>query len=202
MRTPDEESIPALKLGGRRRTIGYLIPLVNGPLLIWEAYEVYTTLSQGKQWNTGLFLNDVLILLVSLALMTIVPRQMPVYTSTYSFTEMGLRISRFLKGSTTIPYDKIARAEVYVKNEKRGEVSKDALKYAKDSADALRKSGFKFDDYTNDDDRVALLICDEKIYLLSPAYPKAFIHKLRKKTGKLPAQMIELTPKGKRTSEF
>jgi hypothetical protein len=38
--------------------------------------------------------------------------------------------------------------------------------------------------------------------MISPAYPKAFAQKLRKKVGRLPVRMIEFTPRGKRTIDL
>jgi len=89
-----------------------------------------------------------------------------------------------------------------VQDKRSGKVSKEALQYAKESADKLRKSGFKFNDYTNDETNIVLLISGMGIFLLSPLYSKAFIQKLRKRAGTFPATMVELSHSGKRTREI
>jgi hypothetical protein len=186
----------------RRRYLGYFILLVNLPLLIWKAYEVAVGLSAGAQLGSPDIVNDLVLLASSVALVFFFPRWLPVYASRYWLTETGLKISRLLKGTFTIPYASIARAEIYVKDKKRGKVSKEAMQYAREASDSLRKTGFKFTDYTNDDDAIVLLISGNRVYLISPAYPKAFAQKLRKRVGDLPVKMVELTPRGKRVREI
>lgn len=194
--------MPALQLSSRRRYLGYLIPLLNIPLFAWKAYQVSLSLSAGVQWNTFDFLNDLILLAMSLALGLLLPWWVPVYTNRYWFTGTGVKIVRFLKGTVTISYSSIARAEVYMKNRQGVEASNGVIQYAKESVGAMMKSGFKFTDYTNAEDAIVLLISGNRIYMLSPAYPRAFIQKLRKRVRRLPVKMVELTPKGKRVKEL
>lgn len=202
MSAPGEEAVPASKLIGRRRYLGYFIFIVNIPTLALTAYEVALKLSDWAGWNSPDFFSDLILLALSFGLAFVLPRWLPVFASTYRLTGTGLKISRFLKGAVTVPYPSIARADVYVQDKRSGKVSKEALQYAKESADELRKSGFKFSDYTNDDTNIVLLISGKGIFLLSPMYPKAFIQKLRKRAGAFPATMVELSHSGKRTREI
>lgn len=202
MSAPKDEAVPALPLIGRRKYLGYFIFAVNLPLLIWKAYEVALGLSAGTQWNSPDLLNDAILMASSLALVIVFPRWLPIYASRYWLSDTGVKVSRFLKGTVTIPYASIARAEIYIKSQKEGKASKEALQHAKENADALRKSGFKFVDHTNDDEAMILLISRDKVYLLSPTYPKAFAQKLRKRVGTLPVKMMELTSRGKRTRDI
>ncbi len=202
MSTLGEEAVPALPLIRRRKYLGYIVFAVNLPLLIWKAYEVALSLSTGAQWNSPDMLSDAILIASSLALTVVFPRWLPMYTSRYWLTDTGIKVSRFLKSTVTVPYASIARAEIYIKPQKGGKASKEALQHAKENADALRKSGFKFVDYTNDDDAMILLISRDRVYMLSPAYPKAFAQKLRKRIGTLPVKMIELTSRGKRTRDI
>ena len=202
MGAPREEAVPALPLIRRRRYLGYFLFLVNVPLFIWKTYEVSLSLSAGAQWSSSDLISDLILLGSSFSLTFIFPRWLPVLASRYWLTNKGVRVSRFLKGTITIPYGTIARAEIYVKDQRKGEISKDAMEYAKESASALRKSGFKFHDYTNDDSTIVLLIGEKGIYLLSPMYQKTFVQKLRKRVGRLPIKMVELTPRGQRVKEI
>lgn len=202
MSAPGEEAVPASKLIGRRRYLGYFIFIVNIPTLALTAYEVALKLSDWAGWNSPDFFSDLILLALSFGLAFVLPRWLPVFASTYRLTGTGLKISRFLKGAVTVPYPSIARADIYVQDKRSGKVSKEALQYAKESADELRKSGFKFSDYTNDDTNIVLLISGKGIFLLSPMYPKAFIQKLRKRAGAFPATMVELSHSGKRTREI
>lgn len=199
---PRGEAVPALRLIGRRRFLGYFIFLVNLPVMAWNAYKVALDLSAGMQLSSPDLLNELVLLASSFCLSFVLPWWLPVFTSKYWFTGDGVKISRFFKGTVTMPYSAIARAEVYVKDERKGKASQEAMRYAKESASALRKSGFKFADYTNDDSTIVLLVGEKSVYLLSPKYPKAFVQKLRKRVGKLPAKMVELTPKGQRVRNF
>lgn len=197
-----DEAVPALKLQNRRRLLGYLVPLINLPLLLVKAQEILTSASSGLQWNTPEFLNDIFLLLLGLGIVFFLPSFVPVYTSSYALTGSGLKISRFMKRKVTLPYPGIERIELHLRDEKRGEPSQEALKYSRDSINQLRKAGFKFADYTNDDTAIALLITESSVYLLSPKYPKAFTQKLRKRVGKLPVKMVELTARGKRIRQI
>jgi hypothetical protein len=199
---PREEAVPALKLDNRRRLLGYLVPLMNLPLFIFKAYEVYVAISTGTPWNTPDFLNDLILLTMSLGINFYVTGFVPVYTSSYALTGTGLKISRFMRRTTTLPYAEIARTELYIRDEKRGKPSKEAIKTVKDSINELRQAGFKFADHTNAEESIALLFCESKVYMISPAYPKAFANKLRRRVGSLPVRIVELTPRGKRTKDL
>lgn len=187
---------------GRRRYLGYFIFIVNVPLFAWKAFDLALGISSGAQWDSTETISDLVLLCSSFVLTFILPRWLPVFASRYGFTDKGVRVSRFMKGTVTIPYDSIARAEIYVKDQRKGEVSKDAVDHAKESAAALRRSGFKFHDYTNDDTAIVLLIGEKGIYLISPKYQKAFVQKLRRRVGKLPIKMVELTHRGQRVKEL
>jgi hypothetical protein len=200
--SPRDEAVPALPLSSRRRYLGYIIPLLNIPLFAWKAYDVFRGLSAGIQWNSFDVLNDVLLLAISLCMGFLLPWWAPIYTSRYWFTNEGLKIARVLKGATTIPYSSIVKAEVYIRNRRSESVSKEAIRYAKESVSVMRQSGFKLTDYTNAEDAIVLLISENRICMLSPAYPKAFIQKLKKRVRRLPIKMVELTPKGKRVKEL
>jgi hypothetical protein len=196
-----DEAVPALKLQNRRRLLGYLVPLINLPLLLVKAQEIYTSASSGLQWNTPEFLNDIFLLLLGLGVVLLLPSFAPVYASSYALTGTGLKISRFMKRKVTLPYPGIERIELHLRDEKRGEPSQEALKYSRDSINQLRKAGFKFADYTNDEANVTLLFSENKVYMISPAYPKVFANKLRKRIGRLPVRIVHLTPRGKRIQD-
>jgi hypothetical protein len=125
------------------------------------------------------------------------------YTSRYTLTGAGLRISRILKRTTTIPYKSIERIELYIRDEKRGKPSKEAVQYATDAIITMRRTGFKFHDYTNAEENIALIFGEtNRVYMISPSYPKAFAQKLRKRARRIPVRIIELTPRGKRIQDF
>ena len=202
MSASSEEAVPALELVSRRRYLGYIIFFVNLPLLLWNLFDSYQKLAAGMQWNSSEFVSEAIIIAISLGMTFVLPYMIPVFRSRYWLTGEGLKISRFFKGTVTIPYPSIARAEIYVKNEREGKPSSEAMQYSREASSELRKSGFKFADYTNDDTAIALLIAERSVYLLSPKYPKAFIQKLRKRVGKLPVKMVELTARGKRIRQI
>jgi hypothetical protein len=114
----------------------------------------------------------------------------------------GFKISRFLGGTKKISYSSIARAEVHIRDARSGPVSKEAIKFSRDSVELLRRSGFKIHDYTNSEKTIVLLIGDADAYMISPAYSKAFLQKLGKRVKKLPVKLVELTSRGKRVREF
>lgn len=202
MRDSSEEAVPALELVSRRRYLGYIIFFVNLPLLLWNMFDSYQKLAAGMRWNSAEFAGEAIIIAISLGMTFVLPYMTPVFRSRYWLTDEGLKISRFLKGTVTIPYPSIARAELHVKNERDGEPSPESMQYSREAASELRRSGFKFADYTNDDATIVLLITESRVYLLSPKYPKAFAQKLRKRVGKLPVKMVELAAKGKRVRQI
>jgi len=160
------------------------------------------TIVRGEALNTPEFMNDVILLIMGLFLVLYLPRMAPIYTNRYWFMENELKISRFLWGTARIPYKSIARAEVYIRDDSSGPVSKEALKSSRDSIEALRRSGFKINDCTNSEGVIALIVGEKSAHMISPAYQKAFIQKLRKKVGTMPVKLVELNSKGKRVREL
>lgn len=196
-----EEVVPALKLIRRRRILGYVIPLLNLPLFLVNAYDIFLRISRGIPWNNPDFINDFIILILSLGISLFLPSIAPVYTSNYTMTANGLKITRFMKRTATLSYSSISRIDLYIRDEKKGNLSQDALKYSKESINELRRAGFRFVDYTNAESSIALIFYENKVYMISPAYPKVFSQKLKKKIGKLPIRIITLTHRGKRIQE-
>jgi len=198
-----DEAIPALELDRRRRILGYVVPAINLPYFALKIYEIYLGLQTGMQLNSPDFLNDLIMLSLIIGLTLLIPSFAPVYTSRYWFTGTGLRISRFLKRKITVPYSTVEMVELYTRDEKRGKASQEAVKAAKEAINTMRRTGFKFVDFTNAEESIALIFGEtNKVYMISPAYPKAFAQKLRKKVGRLPVRMIEFTPRGKRTIDL
>ncbi len=203
MRAARDEAIPALELDRRRRVLGYVVPAINLPYFAWKIYETYLGLQAGMQLNSPEFLNDLIMLSLIIGLTLLIPSFAPVYTSRYWFMGTGLRISRFLKRKITVPYSSVEMVELYTRDEKRGKASQEAVKAAKENINTMRRTGFKFVDFTNAEESIALIFGEtNKVYMISPAYPKAFAQKLRKKVGRLPVRMIEFTPRGKRTIDL
>jgi hypothetical protein len=194
-----DDLIPTLPLETRRKILGYIIPLMNFPLMIWKIYQITVGIStRGLKLTSLDTINDLIIISFSLILVLIVPNSSPIYASSYWFTPKGLKIKRLLKGTTVLPYDSITRVDLYLRDEKKGEPNKEALDYARDSMSELRRMGFKISDYTNSEKHIALVFSGNRIYMITPAYPKAFVQKLRKQTGRLNIKTILLTPRGER----
>jgi len=124
----------------------------------------------------------------------------PVYVSKYSHTKDGLSIKRLIRKDVLIPYRSIDRAEVFLRVDK--EIDEDAKKYATTQADSLRKSGFKFKDYTNSDQIILNLFVEKNIYMLSPLKPKVLLKELKRRNKKLSARIVELTRRGKRIQDL
>ena len=197
-----EEEIHTLPLDKTRRILGYVVPIMNFPLLAWKIYEITTGLSLGSlKLNSVDFLNDLIMISLSLVLLILIPQFSPIYPSQYWFTPTGLKIKRTLKGTKTLAYKTITRVDLYLREEKDGKPSKEALKYTRDSINDLREAGFKFIDFTNSELRIALVFSGDKVYMITPAYPKAFVQKLKRRTGKIKERTVELTPRGKRVRE-
>jgi len=194
------EEVPALPLATRRKALGILIPLINMPLFALNLYETIVMAFAGTPLNSLDFLNSVVFTFICLGLSLLLPWWTPVYQSRYSLDGSGLRINRFLKKTLVIPYKRIERAEVYIREE--GKISEEADKYAKDSAANLRKTGFKFNDYTNAESNIVLLISGNKIYMMSPEKPKSFIKSLKKRAPKLTVKLVELNERGKTVQEL
>jgi hypothetical protein len=194
------EEVPALPLATRRKALGILIPLINMPLFALNLYETIVMAFAGTPLNSLDFLNSVVFTFITLGLGLLLPWWTPVYPSKYRLDGSGLRISRFLKKTLVIPYRRIERAEVYIREE--GKISEEADKYAKDSAANLRKTGFKFNDYTNAESNIVLLISGNKIYMMSPEKPKSFVKSLKKRAPKLTVKLVELNERGKTVQEL
>lgn len=195
------EVVEALPLVRKRRLLGILIPAINGPLFLINLYQTYSHLAQGMQLNTLAFLNDLFFLAITLGMSLVFPIWVPVYESKYRMEEDAFVITRLLRAKKKIPYRDIKRAEVYIRTGE--EISEDALKYAKASAEKLRTSGFKFKDYTNSEESIVMLIAVDKVYLISPAKPKNVIKRLKgRKTGKFTVKIVELTSRGKNIREL
>ena len=194
------EEVPALPLATRRKALGILIPLINMPLFALNLYETIMMAYAGTPLNSLDFLNSVVFTFITLGLGLLLPWWTPVYPSKYSLDGAGLRISRFLKKTLVIPYKRIERVEVYIREE--GKISEEADKYAKDSAANLRKTGFKFNDYTNAESNIVLLISGNKIYMMSPEKPKSFVKSLKKRAPKLTVKLVELNERGKTVQEL
>lgn len=182
--------------------LGYMIPLLNLPLLGLKAYQTYVHLSSGMPINSIEFFNDVVLLGLSFSLGFILPWWAPIYESRYEVTGEGVAVKRLFRSKVTIPYSSIARAEIYVRKQPMREVSKEALRYAKGSVQALRRSGFKFSDYTNSEEAIVLLLTEKRVYMLSPVDPQSFIKRLRRRVKRLPVKLVELTSRGKRVRDM
>jgi hypothetical protein len=196
------DPVPALPLNPRRRALGYIVPFINAPITVWNAYSIAMTIMRGEALNTPELMNDVILLIMGVFLIFYLPRMAPIYTNRYWFMGNELKISRFLWGATRIPYKSIARAEVYIRDDSSGPVSKDALKTSRNSIEALRKSGFKINDCTNSEEVIVLIVGEKSAHMISPAYQKAFVQKLRRKVGTMPVRLVELNSKGRRVREL
>ena len=195
------EVVEALPLVRKRRLLGILIPAINGPLFFINLYQTYSHMAQGMQLNTPQFFNDLIFLAITFGMSVVFPIWIHVYESKYRMEEDAFVITRLLRAKKKIPYRDIKRAEVYIKTGE--EVSEDALKYSKASAEKLRTSGFKFKDYTNSEESIVMLIAEDEVYLISPAKPKNVIKRLKgRKTGKFTVKIVELTSRGKRIREL
>jgi len=195
-----DSEIKSLPLMRRRKLLGYLIPAVNIPLLLYNLYQTFIHFQQGMEIGTQMFWEDLLLLASNVFLTLAIPRFFPVYTSKYSLEKEGLKIKRLLRRTATIPYKDIDRVEVYIRTEE--EISEDAREYATDQSALLRKSGFKFIDYTNAEDNIMNLFVGKSVYMISPARPKALLKKLKRRNKGLTARIIELNSRGKRIRDL
>jgi hypothetical protein len=200
--TEREEEIPSLPLQTRRRVLGYIVPLISLPVITWKAYSISLLLSQpNPQLSSQEFLNDLVSISFALVLLLLIPRRSPLYTNRYWLTPNGLKITRTFKVANTLPYDIIERLEFFIRDERQGEPSKEALQYARDSVNERRKAGFKFVDYTNDETKIALIYTGDKIYMVTPANPRAFSQRLVKRVNRLSIRTVTLTPRGARVKD-
>ncbi len=197
----ESEEIPAMQLMLKRRLLGYIVPAFNMPLFGWNLYQMMIRVQTGAvNVNSTAFLEEILVTFSALFLSIIIPRFFPVYRSTYRLEDEGLTITRFLRGRKVLPYGEIDRAEVYIRLDEK--ISSDAKNYAMDASTNYRKSGFKFKDYTNAEDKIMNLFVGLDIYMISPEKPKALLKELKRRNRKFRAKVVELTSRGKRIQEL
>jgi hypothetical protein len=194
------EFVEALPLIPKRRWLGIIIPAFNLLLFAFSAYNTVTMYLAGMPTNSQDFISNILVIVATVALGLLLPLWVPVYTSSYVLEEGGLRISRLLKRSVFLTYKEIARAEVYIREP--GDIPDDAIEYTKVNVEKLRKTGFSFVDFTNAEANIVLLMSGRKIYMISPAKPRAFLKSLKKRAPKLTAKIVELNDKGKSIQEL
>lgn len=201
MAEAESEEIPAMQLMLKRRLLGYIVPAFNMPLFGWNLYQMMIRVQTGAvNVNSTAFLEEILVTFSALFLSIIIPRFFPVYRSTYRLEDEGLTITRFLRGRKVLPYGEIDRAEVYIRLDEK--ISSDAKNYAMDASTNYRKSGFKFKDYTNAEDKIMNLFVGLDIYMISPEKPKALLKELKRRNRKFRAKVVELTSRGKRIQEL
>jgi hypothetical protein len=194
------EQVDSLPLITKRRILGILVLAMNLPFFAYNLYSIVTIYLSGGPMNTENFYSNLVLTTLTLVLLLGLPRWIPVYTSKYTLEADGLRITRFLKGTIILNYKDIPRVEVYIREPE--EIPEDALNYTKDAAEKLRKTGFSFVDYTNSEANIVLLMSGRKIYMISPAKPRAFLKSLKKRAPKLTAKIVELNKDGKKIQEL
>ena len=198
--TVSEAEIESLPLIQRRRLLGYLVPTINIPLFLYNVYQTYVHIQTGMIAGSQLFWEDTIVLASTLFLTIAIPRFFPVYTSKIYLRDNAMELKRTLRKPVEIRYREISRVEVYIRVDE--EISKDATEYATDQSAILRKSGFKFVDYTNAENIIMNLFVDKSVYMISPKKPKTLLKELKRRNKKLTARIIELTQKGKRIQEL
>jgi len=194
------EPIEALPLIRKRRVLGIIVPLFNIPFFTITSYQTALLIIGGMPLNSEEVITSVIALIASLGVGLFLPWWSPVYASSYTLEATGLKIKRLLRGTVTLPYKDIARAEVYIRE--LGDISEDALNYTKDASAQLRKLGFSFVDFTNDEANIVILMVGRKVYMISPAKPRAFLKSLKRRAPKLTAKIVELNAKGKSVKEL
>jgi hypothetical protein len=191
-----ETEIDSLPLMQRRRILGYLIPAINIPIFINSLYQTFLHYQEGVLTISGpVFWEDFIVLTSGLLLAIAIPRFFPVYSSSYSLKQNGLHVKRLLRRTVQIPFGEIDRVEVYIRVDE--EISRDATDYATDQSAILRKSGFKFIDYTNAESKIMNLFVGKSIYMISPMKPKSLLKELKRRNKRLTARIVELTRHGK-----
>lgn len=185
----------------RRMLLGYMIPAVNVPLFIYNLYQTYLHYQQDLfVFGTAVFWEDIVVLISTLFLTLAIPRFFPVYLSKYYLKKEGIELKRFLRGNELIPYKDISRIEVYIRVDE--EISKDATEYSTNQSATLRKSGFKFIDYTNAENIIMNIFMEKSIFMLSPAKPKTLLKELKRRNKRLSARIVELTRRGKKIQDL
>jgi hypothetical protein len=180
--------------------LGYIIPALNVPLFLYNAYQTVIHLQEGMLIGSQMFWEDMIVLASTFFLTWAIPRFFPVYKSKYVLGEDGFEITRFLRSKTVIPYKEIDRVEVYIRVDE--EISKDATDYATDQSANLRKSGFKFVDYTNAENIIVNMYSEKSIYMISPEKPRTLLKELKLRNKRLTARIIELTQRGKKIQDL
>jgi hypothetical protein len=197
-----EEEIQAEPIDRTRRLLGYMLIVVNLPLMLLKLYEVYLKYIEGYPWTQTELILDVVILVINIVFVIYLPRVLPLYPSKYVLGEKGVKLSRFMRPNTIAEYKYMIRAELYIPKKGRIDENKNLEMLARTQLNDLRNSGFSQQDFTNDMKNVVLLISGNAIYALSPAYPRAFLNKLRKRKSGLPAKQIEVRKKGRRETDI
>ena len=197
-----DEEIPAEPIDRTRRLLGYMLIVVNLPLMLLKLYEVYLKYVEGYPWTQTELILDVVILVINIGFVIYLPRVLPLYPSKYVLSEKGVKLSRFMRPNTLAEYKYIIRAELYIPKKGRIEENKNLEMLARTQLNDLRNSGFNQQDFTNNMKNVVLLISGNAIYALSPSYPRAFLNKLRKRKSGLPAKQIEVRKKGRRETDI
>ena len=181
--------------------LGYMIPAVNVPLFIYNLYQTYLHYQEGILiYGSPVFWEDIVVLISTIFLTLAIPRFFPVYLSKYYLRKDGIEIKRFLRSTETIPYRDINRIEVYLRVDE--EISKEATEYSTNQSATLRKSGFKFIDYTNAENNIMNIFMEKSIYMISPAKPKSLLKELKRRNKKLTARIVELTKRGKKIQDL
>jgi hypothetical protein len=189
------EEIPSLPLMTKRRLLGYIIPAFNLPIFGWNIYNLAAEVQGGLNPNSLAFLEELLVVFGTVFLTIIMSRYFPIYTCKYRLEPEELIINRFLKGRKALPYSDIDRAEVYIMV--GDDISSDAKNYATDQAAVLRKSGFKFQDYTNAESTIMNLYVGKNIIMISPSKPRSLLKELKRRNKRFTARIVELTHRGK-----
>lgn len=184
----------------RRKLLGYLIPAVNIPLFLYNLYQTVVHFQEGLVIGSQMFWEDMIVLMSTLFLTLAIPRFFPVYPSRYFLASDSLKIKRFLRNTAVIPFKDIDRAEIYIRVD--DEISKEATDYATDQSAILRKSGFKFRDYTNAEKNIINLFVGKTIYMISPEKPKSLLKELKRRNRRLSARIVELTQRGKKVQDL
>jgi hypothetical protein len=194
------EEIPSLPLMTKRRLLGYIIPAFNLPIFGWNIYNLAAEVQGGLNPNSLAFLEELLVVFGTVFLTIIMSRYFPIYTCKYRLEPEELTINRFLKGRKALPYSDIDRAEVYIMV--GDDISSDAKNYATDQAAVLRKSGFKFQDYTNAESTIMNLYVGKNIIMISPSKPRSLLKELKRRNKRFTARIVELTHRGKSVQDL
>ena len=194
------EPIEALPLITKRRILGIIIPIINVPFFAITAYQIALLILAGTPLSSEDLISSAIALVSILGIGFVLPWWTPIYPSSYTLEVEGLRIKRFMRGRVSMLYKDIARAEVYIREP--GEIAEDAINYTREASERLRKLGFSFVDFTNSEANIVLLLSGRKIYMISPAKPKAFLKSLKRRAPKLTARIVELNMEGKKIQEL